>query len=110
MTQEATETNSNDSFALGACLALIYCMVMFSPCSNKPTISYSKLLTTCPEIRIRNSSLIVCGYHIHHWIMFSVGALVMWLCKIKNLFFYGFSAVMTAQGLTYADRFQLQTK
>ena len=105
---DVLETNPADSFLLGACLALIYCIVMFSPGCDKPTISYSKVLLAKPEIKLRNSSLIVCGYHIHHWIMFSVATVMMWMCKVKNLVLYGFAAIMTAQGLTYSDRFTLR--
>jgi len=101
-TQVCTESGD---FLLGVCSALIYCIMMFSPKSSVPTISYSKTLIEQPEILLRNSSLIVCGYHIHHWIIFSAAAVCMWFCKIKNLFYYGFAAVMTAQGLSYSDRF-----
>ena len=105
---DVLETNPADSFLLGACLALIYCIVMFTPGCEKPTISYSKVLLAKPEIKLCNSSLIVCGYHIHHWIMFSVATVMMWMCKVKNLVLYGFAAIMTAQGLTYSDRFTLR--
>ena len=105
---DVSGTNPADSFLLGTCLALIYCIIMFRPGCEKPTISYSKLLLTKPEIKLRNSSLIVCGFHIHHWIMFSFGAVIMWLCKVKNMVLYGFAAIMTAQGLTYSDRFTLR--
>lgn len=97
--------SDSNNFVLGVCSAIIYCIMMFNPRNNVPSISYSKTLIKRPEIQLKNSSLIVCGCHIHHWIMFSIATVCMWFCKVKNLFYYGFAAVMTAQGLTYSDRF-----
>ena len=97
--------SESNNFVLGVCSAIIYCIMMFNPRNNIPTISYSKTLIRHPEIQLKNSSLIICGRHIHHWIMFSIAAVCMWFCKVKNLFYYGFAAVMTAQGLSYSDRF-----
>ena len=94
-------------YALGVCLAVTYCILMFPPGSSTPSIAITHHVCTVPDVWIRNSSLVVCGYHLHHWIMFSVAAIVMWLSSVRNYLFYGFATVMTIHGLSYKDRFTI---
>ena len=94
-------------YTLGVCLAVVYCILMFPPGASTPSISFTRHVCRAPDVWLRNSSLIVCGFHLHHWIVFSVAALLMWMSSVKNYLFYGFATVMTIQGLSYKDRFSV---
>ena len=95
-------------YALGFCLAVVYCILMFPPGSSVPSMALTHHVCSLPDIWLRNSSLIVCGYHIHHWIMFSVATIAMWISPVQSYLFYGIATVMTIQGLSYSDRFTIK--
>ena len=82
---------------LRGCVAgVLYAMWGFGGVGESPTICF----TGGP---FRNGMLHVGGYHIHHWVVYSVlgaiGVVVRWYNAA------GFCAVMTLHGLSYADAF-----
>lgn len=57
-----------------------------------------------PHVKIERSDR---HYHIHHWVIFSISYLPLFLLrnKIKSRLLHGFFIGTIVQGLTYADRF-----
>lgn len=85
---------------IGLILGLVYCITMFHGEGESPTVP-----VTCGPIR--NGTVVLCGYHIHHWLIFSILAIAcIPLLQVHEVFysFLSFSIVLVIQGLTYKDR------
>lgn len=92
--------NALDYASIGLILGLAYCITMFHGEGELPTVH-----VTCGPIR--NGTVVLFGYHIHHWLIFSVlGIVCVPLLQIHDIFylFLSFSIVLVIQGLTYKDR------
>lgn len=92
--------SSLDFTFIGLILGLVYCITMFHKEGELPTVR-----VTCGPIQ--NGTVVLCGYHIHHWLIFGILAIVcIPLLQVHEVFytFLSFSIVLVIQGLTYKDR------
>jgi hypothetical protein len=83
---------------IGLFLGLVYTTLGFHAETQPPRLA----LTLGP---IHQGMLFICGYHIHHWMVFLLVLPLAWILSWDNM--GAFSLVMVAHGLTYTDAFVL---
>jgi hypothetical protein len=97
----------NNSHLIGAILCIIYInIVLNNKSGEKPTIS----INLYPHIR--QSSIFINGYHVHHWMISALVLLVLLPIEFNQesailSTITGFLTIFMIQGLSYNDRFQL---
>ena len=89
----------------GICLSILYVASVFSPFSSIPRISFTRQICKYPNIRLKNGSIIINNIHMHHWAIFTLICILLWLFNKYNYTFFGFSLIMILHGLSYKDRF-----
>ena len=95
-----------ESLIAGICIGIIYCIIMFNTCGKKPNICINRKFKLLNFLEIKNSSLYIKDYHIHHWCIFILISFLMYMYGSNYYIIYGFSLVLILQGLSYADRFE----
>ena len=91
---------------LGALLAVVYVRIIFGPGHPVGEPPRYCAITVQPRgwpVRVRQGSLYVYDYRIHHWLVYLVCLpVVLWLQAYTGL---GWSLVLIVHGLWYDDRF-----
>ena len=87
-----------DKMWIGIALAAFYSRWGFGQVGEPPRLS----ITVGP---FQNGHLIVCGRHVHHWMVYPFVAIVAWQLRWYNV--VSFSCTMVAHGLSYEDRFEI---
>ncbi len=97
---------------LGIILGLIFVLSMFEldfVAKKKP-----KMKIDIPLMGIKNSTVIINGTHIHHWLIFTIILLMslinMGINRIVLNVLRGFSVIMILHGLMYPDRFDFEVR
>lgn len=83
---------------IGFFLGILYACLVFRGQGEPP-----RLNVTCGPFK--RGMLILCGLHIHHWILALPLALLFGLFRLWDP--CAFCGIMCAQGLTYSDRCDL---
>ncbi len=93
-------------FALyGIFIGLIYILLIFGP--QIKSGGKHNLNIDIPILFIKEGSVIINNYHIHHWLIFSIIFFITLFFKEHYILYFvrGFAFVWTIHGLLYDDRF-----
>ena len=89
----------------GILIGLLYIISIFG--THMKSGNCHNLNFTIPCLFIKEGSIIINDYHIHHWLIFLILLFITLLLKNNNiiLFIQGFSIVLIIHGLHYDDCF-----
>jgi len=92
----------------GIFFGLVYILLIFGV-TIRPGKRHN-LNITIPYLFIKNGSVIILDYHIHHWIIFLFILMISFLFKEQPLLYFirSFSIIWIIHGLLYSDCFCLK--
>ena len=86
---------------IGALLGLFYCVTLFRGEGVPPRVRLN-----CGPFK--NGHIVLCGKHVHHWMIAIPFAAVSLVIGAYNLF--GFCVIMFGHGLLYTDRCNMSVR
>ena len=89
----------------GVFMGLVYILLIFGPQIRSG--DKHNLNIDIPILFIKEGSVIINNYHIHHWLIFLTILMITLLFKEHYILYFirGFSIVWIIHGLLYDDRF-----
>jgi len=92
----------NSKFLFGFIIGFLYCVITFG---NKKEGSTPNISINLPPFII-NGHIMLFGYHIHHWLIFSI--ILFCIRKYNYNILKGFSVFMILHGLSYNDWYKFK--